>query len=78
MNFLVISVSENGRELPGWLVLLFDLKGRLVWWSGIGSGGGDISIGKHLSGVSSVVLDGFEGPDWISGGGNTNKAGNSE
>ena len=54
------------------------LGSRLVWWSAVGLLNGMISILLLDGGVGSVIVNGSEGPDWLSSGGNTEEYGNSK
>ena len=85
----LLSVGTNWVELTGVILLVSeleivarvlglgsDLSGGLVWWSGIGSLGGVITVGLLDLLVGSVIVDGSKTPDWLLGGDNSKKGSN--
>lgn len=75
---LVVFVTDDGAELPDFLVLSVKLNGRLVWWSGVSLLGGVVTVGLLDVGVHSVFLHGLEAPDWLGSGSEAKKAGSSK
>jgi hypothetical protein len=55
-----------------------DLNGGLIWWSSVGFDSRVITVGLLDFGVGSVVVDGSEGPDWLSSRDSSNKEGDSK
>ena len=75
VRFLIISLDLNVLLFGRGLALGFrvDLNGGLVWGSTVGFGGGVITVGLLDFGVGSEVVDGSEGPDWLSSRDSSNK-----
>jgi hypothetical protein len=80
VRFTVITSDLNVLLIGRGLALGFrvDLNGGLIWWSSVGLSSGVIAISLLDLRVGSVVVDGSEGPDWLSSRGSSNKEGDSK